>query len=107
MVDGREDGTEAGTGALLRRPSGFLPVLMSVGALGVVLGSLALHGVVRGGDESTAAHLWQLLMGLQVPVVGYFALRWVPRSPRRALPVLAVQVLAALAAAAPVFLLGL
>lgn len=107
MADERTGGMEAGPGVLLRRPSAFLPVLMSVGALGVVLGSLALHGVARGADEGAAAHLWQLLMGFQVPVIGYFALRWVPRAPRRALPVLVVQVAAALAAAAPVFLLGL
>lgn len=34
-----------------------------------------------------------------------FAIRWLPQSPRKALPVLVLQVAAALAAMAPVFLL--
>src|SRR6185369_8587749 len=49
-------------------------------------------------DEGTAAHLWQLLMVGQVPLVAYFALIWLPRSPGKALRVLALQLVAALAA---------
>ena len=89
----------------LRRPSAFLPVAMSLGALAVVLIFLALHGPAPQADEGAAAHLWQLLMAGQVPIVVFFAIKWVPQSPRQALPILALQVGAALAAMAPVFLL--
>jgi hypothetical protein len=70
-----------------------------------VLVYLALHGPAPQADEGAAAHLWQLLMATQAPIVLYFAVTWVPRSPRTALPILGLQVAAALAAMAPVFLL--
>ena len=92
--------------ALLRKPSAFLPVAMSLAALATVLVYVVRFGVARQPDEGTSAHLWQLLMVAQVPIIAFFAVRWLPEAPRQALPVLALQVGAALAAAAPVFLLG-
>ena len=91
---------------ILKKPSAFLPVLMSAGALTCVVVFLALHGVTRQPDEGAAAHIWQLLMGGQVPIVLYFAMRWVPEAGRPAVVVLVLQIVAAVAAAAPVFLLG-
>ena len=80
---------------------------MSFAALATVLGHVALFGVVREADEGTAAHIWQLLMALQVPVMAFFAVKWLPQTPRQALPIVALQAGAALAALAPVFLLKL
>ena len=88
---------------LMKQPSAFLPMAMSLAALGLVLGHIAIFGVVREADEGTAAHLWQLLMAGQVPVVAYFALKWLPEAPAKALRVLALQFAAALAACAPVY----
>jgi hypothetical protein len=93
--------------SLLKQPSAFLPVAMSLTALAVVVVHVSLFGAAREADEGTAAHLWQLLMAAQAPIVAFFAVKWLPQSPRRALPVLALQVGAALVAMAPVFLLGL
>jgi hypothetical protein len=93
--------------SLFKQLSGWLPAVMSLAALIVVLGHIALFGVVREPDEGAVAHIWQLLMAAQIPVVAYFALRWLPRAPRQALAVIAVQAAAALAAAAPVYFLGL
>ena len=90
---------------MLKHPSAFLPVAMSMGALATGLVFVALHGTAPQADEGAAAHIWQLLMAAQVPVVLFFAIKWVPQSPRRAVPILALQVGAALAAMAPVFLL--
>ena len=53
------------------------------------------------------AHLWQILMGGQLPLLAFFLIKWLPRAPKAALSVLALQILAALAAMAPVYLLGL
>ena len=92
---------------LIMRPSAFLPLAMSVAALTVVLVSVAFFGAARESDEGTAAHLWQLLIAGQLPVVAFFAIRWLPRAPRPALSVLAVQALAFLAALAPVYFLHL
>ena len=90
---------------VLKHPSAFLPVAMSLGALATVLAFLALHGPAAQTDEGAAAHIWQLLMAAQVPIVLFFAIKWVPQAPRQALPILALQIGAALAAMAPVFLL--
>ncbi len=92
---------------MMKQPSACLPVAMSFAALAVVLGHVFMFGVVREPDEGTAAHLFQLLMAAQVPIVAFFAIKWLPQTPRRALQVLALQVSAALAALAPVFFLNL
>lgn len=92
---------------LLKKPSAFLPVALSLTALGVVLIHLAAFGVVREADEGAAAHLWQLLMAAQLPVLFFFAVKWLPKSPREALLVMALQAGAALAALSPVYLLKL
>ena len=91
--------------SLMKQPSAFVPVVLSLGALAVVVFHIALFGVARQADEGAEAHLWQLLMAAQVPVVAFFALKWLPRAPGRALGILALQAGAALAALAPVFLL--
>jgi len=93
------------TSTVLKQPGAFLPVAMSLGALATVLIFVALHGTAPQADEGAAAHIWQLLMAAQAPIVLFFAIKWVPKSPRKAGPILALQVGAALAAMAPVFLL--
>ncbi|PYQ66207.1 MAG: hypothetical protein DMF54_08580 [Acidobacteria bacterium] len=92
---------------LLKRPSAFLPLAMSFVALATLVVHVAIFGTAHESDEGAAAHIWQLLMAGQVPIIGFFAIRWLPENPRRALPILALQVGAALAAMAPVFLLHL
>ena len=92
---------------LLKKPSAFVPVAMSMAALATVLIYVSVHGVVREPDENAAAHLWQLLMAGQLPVVLFFAVKWLPEAPRQALSVLALQAGAGLAAMAPVFFLHL
>jgi hypothetical protein len=91
---------------MIRRPSAFVPVVMSLAAVAVVFVHITTSGTARQADEGTAAHLWQLLMAAQIPIIAFFAIRWLPRSPRSALPVLALQAIAALAALAPVYLLN-
>jgi hypothetical protein len=89
----------------LKQPSALVPLAMSFAALLLVLGHAAVYGVVQEADEGTPAHLFQLLMAGQVPVVAFFAIKWLPRAPGRALWVLALQAGAALAAFAAVFFL--
>lgn len=93
--------------AQFRVPSAWLPVVMSAIALAVVAGHLLASGTARDTDEGVAAHTWQLLMAGQVPIIAWFLLKWVPKGPRQAVAVLAVQVGAFVAAAAPVMILGL
>jgi hypothetical protein len=97
--------TEANLPSTLKHPSAFLPIAMSLLAVVIVLTHIALVGTARQPDEGTAAHLWQLLMAGQLPIVLLFAIRWLPQAPRYALRVLALQAAAAVAALAPVYLL--
>ena len=89
--------------SLIRQPSAWIPIAMSLCALALVAGHLSIYGVAREADEGTAAHLWQLLMAGQAPVVLYFAVKWLPRTHGQALRVLALQFAAGLAACAPVY----
>jgi len=88
---------------ILKRPSALIPVLMSLAALTTVVTYATLFGTARQADEGTAAHLWQLLMAGQVPVIAFFAIKWLPVEPRQAVMVLALQVSAAFAALFPVW----
>ena len=92
---------------MMKRPSAFIPMAMSLTALAVVLGSIAIFGVVHETDEGATAHIWQLLMAGQLPVLAFFAIKWLPRAPKPTLCVLSLQAAAALASMAPVFFLGL
>lgn len=92
----------------------WIPILMSGAAMALVLGyiftgphapNLVTENGIARPDEGAAARLWQLLMVLQLPVIGWFALRWLPRAPRMAVAVLACQAVAIVAAAMPVILL--
>jgi hypothetical protein len=99
--------------AILKHPSAFLPLAMSLSALTVLFvaaidGILhGAHSIVREPDEGTAAHLWQLLMTAQMPIVLFFAITWLRRAPRQTLGVLALQAGAWLASCAPVYFLNL
>ncbi len=89
--------------SLMKRPSAWLPVAMSLAALTLVLGHVAIYGAVHEADEGTPAHIFQLLMAAQVPLIAYFAISQLPKNTGQALRVLALQVGAAVAAFAPVY----
>jgi hypothetical protein len=99
-------------GAMMRRPSAYLPMAMSLAALTMVLGAVAVD-LARGGaiardpDEGSVAHLFQLLMTLQWPIMLFFAVKWLRRAPRQTLGVLGLQAAAWLVGCAPVYFLHL
>ena len=86
-----------------KQPVASLPIAMSLAALTLLLGHLALFGIVRETDEGTAAHLFQILMATQVPIIIFFAVKWLPQNPKQTLTILTLQFLAAIAAFAPVY----
>ena len=88
---------------LLRRPSAFVPVVMSIAALSIVLSYAVIFGVARQADEGTAAHMWQLLMAGQLPFISFFLFKWFRTQPKQASVVFALQIGAALAAMFPVW----
>jgi hypothetical protein len=62
-----------------------------------------VFGAGNEPDEGTPAHLFHLLMVSQAPIILFFAVKWLPRDARQASRILALQVIAALAAFAPVY----
>jgi hypothetical protein len=91
---------------LLRRPSAFLPLGMSLAGFALVGWFVVSAGVVRGQhDEGAVARVFQALMVGQIPIMGCFALRWLPRAPRPAALILALQLAAAFAAIGRLLLL--
>jgi hypothetical protein len=99
-------------GAMMKRPSAFLPIAMSLTSLAVVLAAVA-YGVSHAGrvvhdsDEGAIAHIFQLLMTAQMPIVLFFAIKWLRRAPGQTLRILALQATAWLAGCAPVYFLHL
>ena len=100
-------------GTMARKPSAFVPLAMSLTALALLGGAYAYGlaqgqgGLAREPDEGAIAHLWQLLMAGQLPVLAFFAIKWLPRAPKQTLCVLGLQAGAVLAAMAPVYFLNL
>ena len=90
-----------------KRPSAWVPIVMSLAALAIVLIHVIRFGPAREADEGTSAHLWQMLMAGQLPIIAFFAIKWLPKTPKGALLVLVSQAVAGLAAMAPVYYLGL
>lgn len=89
----------------MKQPGAFLPIAMSLAALALVLGHFAMYGIVHETDEGTPAHIFQLLMAAQIPIIAFFAIKWLPLAPIQTMQVLALQAAAVFAAFAAVFFL--
>ncbi|MFA7309745.1 MAG: hypothetical protein WC050_02465 [Candidatus Paceibacterota bacterium] len=89
------------------KPSAWLPVLLSLGIWAMLFYRLAVFGIVRGGDEGVAAHLFQIWIPIEALMLAFFAIKWLPRAPKPALTVLAIQVAVALVPVVVVFSLQL
>lgn len=81
--------------SLIRDPTAWAPIALSLGALAFVLGYAAFAGGVDAGqphDEGTPARVFQLVMLIQGLIVVVFAVRWLPRAPKPAAIILALQI---------------
>ena len=74
----------------IKKPSAMLPLAMSFAALALVVGHAAIFGIVHEADEGTAAHVWQILMAAQLPIVAFFILKWLPRRTKELVQILAL-----------------
>ena len=90
----------------VRQPSAVIPIAMSVAALAAVFYHIARFGTAPQPDEGAAAHIWQLLMAGQLPIIAFFAFKWLPVEPKPALMVLGLQLAAGVAAAFPIWWFG-
>jgi hypothetical protein len=68
---------------------------------------IAAGGLVREADEGTAAHLFQILIPAQIPIIVLFAATQLERHPAFTRGFLAAQIAAAGSLIAAVFILAL
>ena len=92
--------------SITKLPSAWIPLALSLSALMVMAAGPVLFGDLHSQDEGPTAHIWQLLMAGQVPVVLFFAIRWLRRAPGPSLKMLSLQAGGVLANCAVVYLLG-
>ena len=94
------------TFTMLKRPSAFVPLVMSSAACLLVIQQVVRFGTAPQADEGTAAHIWQILMAVQLPLIVFFAVRWWHQAPRQTAIIVAIQLATIAAATAPILLLG-
>ena len=92
------------TRSRVNRLSLALPLLFSALAFGLVIANI-IAGTPRLADENASAHIWQLLMAAQLPLVLVFIATadWRTRMPAL---LVAVQLAAIALACLPVWLAG-
>lgn len=88
---------------LARKRSAVVPLAMSLAAFAAVVISAEMFGAHRSADEGALAHIFQLLIGLQIPLLAFFAFKWMRRDAKSALSILALQVAAIGLALLPVW----
>jgi len=77
---------------LIKQPSAWLPVALSLAVFAVMLIFIATSGVpAPQPDEGTAAHLFQIWLLLEVLMISFFVFKWLPQKPRETLVVFAMQ----------------
>ncbi|MDQ6859092.1 MAG: hypothetical protein M3Z65_08875 [Chloroflexota bacterium] len=87
----------------LRHWSAWLPLAIPLFLLLLGLRHVVLYGPVGEADEGTEAHLFQLLMPVQLFAIVYFAFTWLPRARRDAMVMLVLHVAATFALLAAVY----
>lgn len=90
--------------SILKYWSAWLPIALSVSVFTMMLIGIAIFGApVREPDEGVGAHLFQIWLVLEVLMMALFGVKWLPQRPTQALFILMIQIVAVLAACAPVF----
>jgi len=85
----------------------WAPPVMSAFALVILLTHVVVYGVRPQPDEGTAAHLWQLLVAGQLPIIGAWFFIGRRRQPSLSRRDLVGQLVALGLAVCPVAVLGL
>jgi len=88
--------TNSENNSLFKQPSAWIPLAMSFVALAMIVVFVAINGFASSGngDEGAPARIFQLIMIAQLPIAGYFAVKWLPKQPKQSLMVLAFQAIA-------------
>ncbi|OGM98141.1 MAG: hypothetical protein A2735_00330 [Candidatus Yanofskybacteria bacterium RIFCSPHIGHO2_01_FULL_41_21] len=89
--------------SLIKKPSAWIPIIIPLIFFAYLVIYISIFGIVREEDEGTGAHLFQLWLALEPLMVGFFAIKWLPRAPKQAIFILALQIVAALLPISVVF----
>ncbi len=93
---------------ILKHPSAWVPLAASLVVLILWAISIVVSGSpVRQPDEGAGAHLFQIWLVFEIFMVAFFAIKWLPKAPKQTFLILILQIVAALAACAPVFYFNL
>lgn len=76
--------------SIIKKPSAWIPIVIPLIFLAYLVIYIAIFGIVREEDEGTGAHLFQLWLVLEPLMIGFFAIKWLPREPKQALLILAL-----------------
>lgn len=93
--------------SILKNPSAWVPIAIPIVFFAYLVIYITAFGIIRQEDEGVGAHLFQLWLVLEPFMLGYFAFKWLPRAPKQALLILALQIMAALLPIYVVFSLDL
>jgi len=92
---------------LIRKPLAWIPVVLPLLIIAMLGYALTTHGVTRDADEGTEAHLFQIWIVLEFILVSVFAARWLPRLPKQAGMIIALQLALSFIPCAVVFYFNL
>ena len=98
--------------SLFKKPSAWIPIALSIVMSAFIFTMIFIQvnqfgAIVREADEGVGARLFQIWLVLEVFMVGFFAVKWLPIEPKQTIFILALQIIAILIACAPVFILKL
>ena len=79
---------------MIKSPGAWIPIAMSLAALAMILGYVAIFGIAQNEEEGAPARIFQLIMLAQLPIAGYFAIQWLSRRPMQTLVILTLQAIA-------------
>jgi hypothetical protein len=90
---------------IIKKPLAWLPLAISGANLFLLLDYLAFFGNVHHEDEGAPAHIFQLLTAIEVFIIIFFVIKWLPKKPKEVIKVLVLQIVAVLIPLSIVFFL--
>ena len=80
---------------ILKKPSAWIPIAIPLIFFVYLVVYISMFGIDRNTDEGTAAHLFQLWLLLEPFMIGFFAIKWLPKARKQALFILLLQIFTA------------
>src|SRR3989344_3716459 len=79
--------------SLIKKPSAWIPIVMSFLALSILIVHVLIFGIdlKQQKDEGTEAHLFQILMVGEIPIIAFFLIKWLPKKIKETLLILLLQ----------------